>query len=547
MRVPLPTQGEAKILIPQLFIKRYAHPTGQFQREANGDFKRERVPHKNRKTGAITYTNEKIPITRPAWKISKITDNKSINKTRQISSRKKKPVLDLKTSKVDKVQEAHHYIPRLADFPSLSDRRRIFEYLTHLHPDEENSFPENKTRGRPPILPANWDHHNLGPLPKNYVVKSSKVSHENIFGSDTESESDNEGGAGGGPVKKRGRPKKIIPISQLESESDSEEEKPKPKKKAKKIIPLSQLESDNESEEEEKPDIPVIKTNTFNPDLISKKKKIKPIINPIKKVEREESIASKVFPPRHYPEIENVYKDFKLTKSIEIDNIGLNRSKNVGDNYIGKPNEKTIVKYKTPKPYYLVNKLYFHTRKLPNQQLWGLTMVYTPDYHTEVLATIGYYPSEKEAKEVKTQLEQRFKKEIQLEKIGGVVKEKGRDIIKKAEEEEAKKQGGAGGGGPKGSGVDPCWKGYEMVGMKKKKGKKVPNCIPKGGELPDFENIKWNTFKALYNRFLKKNPEFKNKIEDLEHFAHFVISNPDKFSKIAEKKARFYVNLIEKK
>lgn len=25
----------------------------------------------------------------------------------------------------------------------------------------------------------------------------------------------------------------------------------------------------------------------------------------------------------------------------------------------------------------------------------------------------------------------------------------------------------------------PCWKGYEMVGMKNKGGKKVPNCVPK--------------------------------------------------------------------
>lgn len=25
----------------------------------------------------------------------------------------------------------------------------------------------------------------------------------------------------------------------------------------------------------------------------------------------------------------------------------------------------------------------------------------------------------------------------------------------------------------------PCWKGYEMIGMKKKKGRKVPNCVPK--------------------------------------------------------------------
>jgi len=24
----------------------------------------------------------------------------------------------------------------------------------------------------------------------------------------------------------------------------------------------------------------------------------------------------------------------------------------------------------------------------------------------------------------------------------------------------------------------PCWSGYEMVGMKKKNGKKVPNCVP---------------------------------------------------------------------
>ena len=26
---------------------------------------------------------------------------------------------------------------------------------------------------------------------------------------------------------------------------------------------------------------------------------------------------------------------------------------------------------------------------------------------------------------------------------------------------------------------DPCWKNYEMVGMKTKGGKKVPNCVPK--------------------------------------------------------------------
>jgi hypothetical protein len=32
-------------------------------------------------------------------------------------------------------------------------------------------------------------------------------------------------------------------------------------------------------------------------------------------------------------------------------------------------------------------------------------------------------------------------------------------------------------------GEDPCWKGYEMVGTKKKNGKEVPNCVPKNEEV----------------------------------------------------------------
>ena len=43
-------------------------------------------------------------------------------------------------------------------------------------------------------------------------------------------------------------------------------------------------------------------------------------------------------------------------------------------------------------------------------------------------------------------------------------------------------------------GEDPCWKGYQMVGMKDKNGKKVPNCVPeetqvltKEGAVPSTE------------------------------------------------------------
>ena len=34
-------------------------------------------------------------------------------------------------------------------------------------------------------------------------------------------------------------------------------------------------------------------------------------------------------------------------------------------------------------------------------------------------------------------------------------------------------------------GKDPCWKGYQMVGMKDKNGKKVPNCVPTSEEVEE--------------------------------------------------------------
>ena len=34
-------------------------------------------------------------------------------------------------------------------------------------------------------------------------------------------------------------------------------------------------------------------------------------------------------------------------------------------------------------------------------------------------------------------------------------------------------------------GEDPCWKGYQMVGMKDKNGKKVPNCVPEETQVKE--------------------------------------------------------------
>lgn len=36
-------------------------------------------------------------------------------------------------------------------------------------------------------------------------------------------------------------------------------------------------------------------------------------------------------------------------------------------------------------------------------------------------------------------------------------------------------------------GPDPCWKGYEMIGKKKKNGREVPNCVPTKEEVEQLD------------------------------------------------------------
>lgn len=53
----------------------------------------------------------------------------------------------------------------------------------------------------------------------------------------------------------------------------------------------------------------------------------------------------------------------------------------------------------------------------------------------------------------------------------------------------------------------PCWKGYEMVGMKEKGGKKVPNCVPKNEGL-DYDE----EYEATENYMFFQNIKLINKI-----------------------------------
>ncbi|WP_168194056.1 hypothetical protein [Pontibacter sp. SGAir0037] len=39
---------------------------------------------------------------------------------------------------------------------------------------------------------------------------------------------------------------------------------------------------------------------------------------------------------------------------------------------------------------------------------------------------------------------------------------------------------------------DPCWKGYEQVGMKDKNGKQVPNCVPQNNSSKSSSSGKKN-------------------------------------------------------
>ena len=90
--------------------------------------------------------------------------------------------------------------------------------------------------------------------------------------------------------------------------------------------------------------------------------------------------------------------------------------------------------------------------------------------------------------EIDKDLEDELKKTRQTKKSVEDAKEK--YGIKEGENKEMK-------------GKDPCWKGYEMVGMKKKGGKEVPNCVPANEEVEQIDEISKTTL-ASYSTKAEK-------------------------------------------
>jgi len=371
-RIELPEFGDT-IAIPNLFMRYFRHP---YELDKNGLYKRDKkgnliYNYERDKNGEVLYkTDEKgkkyrvYEITE-GYKLSHI-GNRSINKTRQISSRKGEKFFNLAVGNIDKIEDIDKIISRyqvvLRDFPSQRDRDLLIHLLQHkaeeAHYLDQNNYPHNKPRGRPPILKKNWDYHGLGKLPEAYEKHKGKGKSKekeddkpfdwNDYPDTPESESPKENaGAGGGSGYGNSSP----------ASSPASSPSPPPKKGR------------------------------------------------------------------------------------------------------GRP-----VKHQTEEDKYKA--------KLQSNKV----------------------------KRAEKRIEERKKKIA--EKL-----EKGEKLTKKERELHED----------------------EME-----------------GEGIDFEDIKWGTFTDLYKRFLDKHPHFKDKIEDLEHFAEFVLENKDKFSKKAEKKALFY-NVISKK
>jgi hypothetical protein len=60
---------------------------------------------------------------------------------------------------------------------------------------------------------------------------------------------------------------------------------------------------------------------------------------------------------------------------------------------------------------------------------------------------------------------------------------------------------------------NPCWKGYEMVGMKNKNGKEVPNCVPKNEDINSDDDVNYG---------LVEPEEYDVEDEDMEDFIAFM-------------------------
>lgn len=91
---------------------------------------------------------------------------------------------------------------------------------------------------------------------------------------------------------------------------------------------------------------------------------------------------------------------------------------------------------------------------------------------------------------------------------------------------------------------DPCWKGYEMVGMKKKGGKKVPNCVPVNEAT--LGGPKWKRKRNPNNAKSTKTPEQIKSVMDKAYGGVADSTGLSRKRKLQLGNAAFQVGLAQK-
>ena len=66
-----------------------------------------------------------------------------------------------------------------------------------------------------------------------------------------------------------------------------------------------------------------------------------------------------------------------------------------------------------------------------------------------------------------------------------------------------------------------------------------------GRPYQDWEHMKWGSFTKQFNNFRTLNPH--SRVTDLKDFADVIVAHPDHFHKRTVKRARFYINVLNKK
>ena len=85
---------------------------------------------------------------------------------------------------------------------------------------------------------------------------------------------------------------------------------------------------------------------------------------------------------------------------------------------------------------------------------------------------------------------------------------------------------------------------YKKESSKKMKFKKNRTRKNKNEDKIDFDDIKWGSFTKQFNAYKRKgHTDAKN----LREFAKIVLKPTENFAEITKKRARFYLNVLDKK